>query len=219
MTLAVAGHAGVPTTGASAVIVNLTVVNSPGSGWVTAYPSGSPQPLASNLNVDAAGETRPNMATVPLGPDGSIKLWDTAGGDLLADMLGYVTSAAAPSTDSGRFVAVSPQRFLDTRTVMGGPAPVAPNGTITTTPVGHGVPAGAGAAVTNLTATASTGPGYITAFPAGQPRPVASNLNVTRAGQTIANQAIVKLGSGSGISLFDSGGGHLIGDVFGWFTS
>jgi hypothetical protein len=96
---------------------------------------------------------------------------------------------------------------------------VAPNGTISTTPVGRGVPAAAGAVVANVTATASTGAGYITVYPTGQPRPLASNLNITHAGQTVANQVEGKLGSGSAISLFTSGGGHLIADVFGWFTA
>ena len=79
---------------------------------------------------------------------------------------------------------------------------------------------GAGAAILNVTVTAPTAPGYITAFPASISNPpLASNLNFIR-GQTIANLAVVRLGSG-GVMLNNGSPGktHLIVDVSGYFLS
>ena len=47
--LQVAGGAGVPAN-ASAVVMNVTVTNPAAAGFVTVWPCGQPQPLASNLN-------------------------------------------------------------------------------------------------------------------------------------------------------------------------
>ncbi|MEO6122472.1 MAG: hypothetical protein ABIR32_02090, partial [Ilumatobacteraceae bacterium] len=49
-------------------------------------------------------------------------------------------------------------------------------------------------------------------------RPEASTLNVTFAGQHIANLAIVPLGADGRVSLFSQSGAHLLADVAGWFT-
>jgi hypothetical protein len=94
--------------------------------------------------------------------------------------------------------------MLDTRNGMGAPAGKVPdNGTITLQVTGRGgVPAtGVSAVILNVTATDATQPGFVTAWPAGGGQPVASNLNVERAGQTIPNLVIVPVGPGGGVSL------------------
>jgi hypothetical protein len=45
------------------------------------------------------------------------------------------------------------------------------------------VPADAASVALNVTATNTTGPGYLTIFPCGQTAPTASNVNYTGAGQ------------------------------------
>ncbi|MBC6447568.1 hypothetical protein GPZ80_10335 [Actinokineospora sp. HBU206404] len=60
---------------------------------------------------------------------------------------------------------------------------------------------------------------YVTAYPAGEPVPLASNLNLT-AGQTAPNLAIVKVGAGGRISLYNHNGAtHLVVDVLGWIAT
>lgn len=56
-------------------------------------------------------------------------------------------------------------------------------------------------------------------YPAGQPRPVASNLNFS-AYETVPNLAIVKGGNGQ-ISFYNASGGQLqlIVDEYGYFIS
>jgi len=59
------------------------------SGFVTAYPAGSPLPLASNLNLEGPGQTLPNHVTVPLGTGGAFTLYTQSGSHLIADLTGY----------------------------------------------------------------------------------------------------------------------------------
>lgn len=85
----VAGANGVPT-GALAAVFNLTVTSPKSFGFVTAYPSGSGLPNASNLNF-AIGQTVPNLVSVPIGPDGKVTLANQSKGSaqLIADLAGY----------------------------------------------------------------------------------------------------------------------------------
>ena len=50
----IAGRGGVPASGASAVVFTLTAAEADGPGFVTAWPTGQPQPFVSALNVDPA---------------------------------------------------------------------------------------------------------------------------------------------------------------------
>src|ERR1700733_11287297 len=58
----VPGVGGVPATGVTAVVVNVTVVGPTSSGYVTLFPEGTTQPVVSNLDF-TAGETLANLAT------------------------------------------------------------------------------------------------------------------------------------------------------------
>ncbi len=82
----VAGVGGVPS-GAKAVAVNVTVTNTPTSGYLTAFPGGT-QPTASNLNW-TRGETVPNLAIAELSPSGTLSLYCSAGTDVIVDVLGW----------------------------------------------------------------------------------------------------------------------------------
>src|SRR5207245_2703186 len=66
-----------------------------------------------------------------------------------------------------------------------------------------GVPAtGVAAAILNVTVTQPTANGYLTVYPAGSGRPLASNLNFV-AGQTVPNLVEVALGTGGKVSAFN----------------
>jgi LPXTG-site transpeptidase (sortase) family protein len=80
-----------------------------------------------------------------------------------------------------------------------------------------GVPAGAGAVALSVTLTSSEAAGFVTAYPARTTRPLASSVNTSTPGNTVANHAIVPV-SAAGVSLFTLGGAHLVTDLMGWFT-
>jgi hypothetical protein len=88
----VGGVAGIPAS-VSAVVFNMTVTQPQNDGFVTAYPSGTTQPNASNENF-AAGQTVPNSVAVRVGGDGKVALFNRSNGTthLIADVAGYFLS-------------------------------------------------------------------------------------------------------------------------------
>jgi hypothetical protein len=117
---------------------------------------------------------------------------------------------------------VTPTRIADTRTGSGKPYAgqhLAAAGTlaIQVTGVG-GVPAGADAAVVNLTVPAGTsGTRFLTAYPGGT-HPVANSLYYT--GHTAFNEVTVKLSSSGTFTLYNSSGTtDVVVDVLGYYTS
>src|ERR1700716_2353016 len=56
----VTGQGGVPTTGVAAVVMNLTVTSTTAPSYLTVFPAGGTQPLASNINW-VPGQTVPNL--------------------------------------------------------------------------------------------------------------------------------------------------------------
>ena len=215
----VLGVAGVPGSGVMAVVVNLTVTDAKSSGYITAYGNGTPRPTTSNLNF-VAGQTVPNLAIVPVGADGKIRLFNGSGGNvaLLADIAGYLRSGA-PAV-SGAFTTLTPSRLLDTRIGSGASGPVAAGSSVAVTVLGHGgVPAaGVAAVVVNLTATAPSAPGYLTAYADGAVRPTASVLNFG-IHQSVPNLAVVPVGADGKIRIYNGSGGttHLLADVAGYY--
>lgn len=217
----VEGVAGVPTEDLVAVALNVTATNAGGPGFVTVWPSGQGRPLTSSLNLTAVGQTRPNLVIVPVGDDGKVSLFASNGADLLADIAGYFVDQTGPSND-GRLVTLPPTRIFDTRpgAVSGPKGRLTPGTSINVKVAGEGgVPVtGVAAVILNLTATNALGPGFITAWPAGDERPQASVINVNSADETAPNQVIVPVGADGEISLFSQSGADLLGDVAGYVT-
>jgi hypothetical protein len=213
----VTGRGGVPPTGVSAVVVNLTAVTPTGSGYLTAYPSGGTAPLASNVNF-VPGQVVPNLAFVKLGADGSFTIRNGSAGvtEVLADVAGYVMDGAV--TGSGMFVALTPSRILDTRNS----SPVPASGVKTLTVAGAGgVPAtGISGVVLNVTVVAGGSPGYLTVYPADVAAPLASNLNFVP-GQVVPNLVAVKTSAAGAVAIRNASGSpnHVIADVAGYFTA
>ena len=83
----VTGRNNIPA-GATSVVVNVTVTEPTGDGYVTVYPCGIEPPLASNLNF-VAGQTIPNMVISKLAADGTICLYNSQPTQLIADVDGY----------------------------------------------------------------------------------------------------------------------------------
>jgi hypothetical protein len=97
--LHVLGNGGVPTTDVTAVALNVTVVDPTAQSYVTVWPTGAPQPNASNLNF-TAGTTIPNLVIAKVGTNGNISLYNHDGTThLLADIVGYFTDGEPPPGD------------------------------------------------------------------------------------------------------------------------
>ncbi len=88
----ITGQCGIPS-GAQAVSANLTVTNTLGPGFISAYPQGAAFPGVSTLNF-VAGQTLANAAVVPLGPTGAMSVVaGVSGTDFIIDVNGYYTAA------------------------------------------------------------------------------------------------------------------------------
>jgi peptidoglycan hydrolase-like protein with peptidoglycan-binding domain len=98
--VAVAGVAGVPAGPAGAVALNVTIVNPTAATYLTVWPSGAPQPTASNLNAIVG--TVPNMVTVGLGADGRVSVFNFAGSaDVVIDVAGWFDGTGGVAAASG----------------------------------------------------------------------------------------------------------------------
>jgi hypothetical protein len=202
----------------TAVVLNVTVTQPVNGGFVSAYPDGTPVPKSSNLNFNK-GETVPNLTTVMIGQDGNVDLYTDATTHLVADVEGYYVA----STSGGGYHPISPLRLLDTRKGTGAPAQaVGPGKSVTLKVAGNGsIPAtGVVAAAMNVTVTGPTTGGVIIAYPAGVTTPNVSNVNYAP-GETVANMAVVKLGTNGEVEFTNSSKGtvQLIADISGYYTT
>jgi CSLREA domain-containing protein len=214
--LTVANRGGVPID-ADAVVLNVTVTEGAGPGFVTVYPCGSSRPLTSNLNF-SPGQSVPNAVIAKIGFGGAVCLYVSAGTQLIADVTGYFPPGSS-------YNSLVPARLLDTRagspTVDGqfqGGGAVPHGGTVELTVTDRGgIPADATAVVLNVTVTETAGSGFVTAYPCGQAFPVASNVNYV-AGQTVPNLVITKVGAGGKVCLFSEASAQLVADASGYFA-
>jgi len=82
----------VPGAGVAAVVGNLTVTETDGPGYVTAYATGVSRPYASSVNASRVGQTVSNHLTVTVGGDGTITLFCQVGGHVVFDVTGWYTA-------------------------------------------------------------------------------------------------------------------------------
>jgi hypothetical protein len=214
--LPVLGRFGVPASGVDAVALNVTVTGASEPSFLTVWPTGSPFPLASSLNM-APGQTVPNLVIAKVGIDGTVSIANGLGSThVLADIVGWSGSATFLRS-------MAPERILDTRDGTGVPVrgKVGPSGVVELAVTGaRGVPqAGVDAVILNVTVSEATAPSFVTVWPTGQQLPVASNLN-TMPGETNPNLVVAKVGANGRISLFNAAGTvHLLADLVGWIPT
>ena len=210
------GRGGVPAD-ADAVFLNVTAVSPAAAGYLTVYPCGTTRPLASNVNY-ATGQVIPNAVLAKIGTDGKVCIYTLAATDIVIDVNGYVPDGASPST-------VVPARVLETRsgaayqTIDGKSQGIGRRtaGTVTElTVTGRGgVPADADAVFLNVTAVSPAAAGYLTVYPCGTTRPLASNVNYTT-GQVIPNAVLAKIGTDGKVCIFTLAATDIVIDVNGY---
>jgi alpha-tubulin suppressor-like RCC1 family protein len=204
-------------------------------GYANTNNIGDDEPPLSGGFVDVgAGRTvravsAGSRATCALLDNTTIRCWGSAANGAIGsgqplDIGDDETPGQAPTVNfigTAAFKPLPPARVLDTRPGPDpGPKGIVPRrGSIDVQITGvGGVPTtGVYAVVLNVTIAGSLDRGFVTAYPAGTPRPTASNINVTGPGRTAPNSVIVPLSPTGKITLYAHGGGDLIADVFGYF--
>ncbi|HEX2782833.1 MAG TPA: Ig domain-containing protein, partial [Ilumatobacteraceae bacterium] len=206
--LSIAGLTGIPVD-ASWVVLNVTATNAAMSGFITVFSCDVAMPLTSNVNF-LANQTVASSVSVSLDDSGGVCIVSDVATDVVIDISG----AYSPSEGIGRLAAVEPYRIADTREDGGKVAA----GTLYLVDVaGHGMPDDATAVLLNITVDGPTSAGFVTAYPCGGDVPLASNLNFL-AGQTIANSAVVRIGSNHAVCFYVSKSTDLVVDVNGSYS-
>ncbi|MEU4713110.1 right-handed parallel beta-helix repeat-containing protein [Micromonospora purpureochromogenes] len=201
---------GVPAADITAVVLNVTATQPTSAGFLTVYPDGVKLPDASNVNF-VPKETVPNLVTVPMS-NGKLRIRNTGSGTVhvVADLQGWYGAKGSGLRT------LAPTRMLDTRAGTAGPFPA---NTTRQVDLSGKLPAGATAAILNVTVTRPTANGVLKVFPAGSTVPVASNLNFAT-GQTIPNLVTVPVVAGK-VSIHNASSGttHVIADLAGYYGS
>jgi prepilin-type processing-associated H-X9-DG protein len=218
--VAVDGQGGVPSSGVSAALVNLTVTNGTASSYLTAYPSGTARPSSSNLNFTPR-QTISNRAIVPVGSDGALTIWNFAGSvDVVVDVVGWISDSSALAANTGQFIGLAPARVLDTRT-SGGPLTA---GSRSFMVAGQGgVPAMTDAApatavVLNVTVADPQAAGFFTLYASGSTQPQTSDVNFP-AGALLSNLVVVRLGADGKVAIYNLiGSATAVVDVLGYIN-
>src|SRR5262245_37363221 len=172
-------------------------------------------PVPGNANP-SSGDVIPNWSTPPT--------WSPQTAVGPSSALSSRAAAAAQASSPLPFVGMTPCRIADTRgNGFGGafgPPPLvsaAPRGSTRWSQCG--IPTSAAAVSLNVTVTNTQGPGFLSVYPQGGAIPPVSTLNFT-AGQTVANAAVVPIGTGGAITAVAGvSGTDLIIDVNGFYGS
>jgi hypothetical protein len=192
-----------------AVALNVTVVSPASAGFITVWPCDVARPLSSNVNY-VAGQVVPNGVVAPVSADGTVCLFSLSPTDVVVDLAGWFPGQS--------FTGSTPTRLVDTRDGTGGQTGVitaadelsVPVHNITLNVGGQDqlVPVTATAAALNVTVVNPAGAGFITIWPCGIERPLASNLNYV----------IAPIGNLSSVCVYSNSPTDVIVDIAGWFS-
>lgn len=214
---------------ARAALVNLTLADTAGPGFLRVWNTDGLRPQTSTSNADGADAFVANAAVVPLDSDGRFIVETTTTARVIADVMGWFEPVEG-AVEAGRFVALTPQRITDTREVPGDPNdPASDNRFVDTadgikvSPLGTaGLPndGSVDSVAISIGALASdeTPGGYVGAYPSGSSYPGTSNVNVL-GGDVRANMVVVPLGADGAFNLKMLNIQDVVVDVLGYFTS
>ena len=192
---------------ADAVAVNLTATGADSPGFLTAYPCGDTVPNVSNVNF---GPTEPvaGSAFVPTSDDTICVFASTPMVDVIVDITGSFIAGAGL-----KFVPAEPTRMIDTRSGVGGWAPIHGRQQTIDSRV---APAGAQAVTGTLTIVSPVTGAFLTAYGCGTP-PETSSVNAD-ARLVLANALTVGVSADGRLCLTASAVTHSLFDTTGWWV-
>ena len=205
----------IPPSGVAAYSLNFTVVPHGRLGYLTAWPTGQPQPTVSTLN-DVLGRVIANAAIVVAGTGSEVSVYPTNDTDLIIDINGYFAAAGQGGLS---LYGVQPCRVIDTRHIGSGQpfsGTLTPPVDVVNSPCG--VPTTAQAYVFNATVAPVGSLGYLTLWPDGGDQLLVSTLNAAD-GSLSNNMAIVPAGTQGKIDAYAGYGlTQLILDISSYFA-
>ena len=229
-TVQIAGNDGgkLPSSGITAVALNVTSTASQGAGFLTAYADGTNTPTASNVNF-TAGQTIANSVITPVGSDGKIRIFNGSAKPtaVVVDVVGYYSAASVSA-----YVPIDPTRIVDTRQSYSPVYGPLPGGAYIYVSLGVANGSVTGF-VLNTTVTETTSSGDLIVSPDSNTlaayqnktavwpsHPSASTLNWTK-GETVPNLAQASGGANGIVDFWNSSSGSiaLVVDMFGLYQN
>jgi hypothetical protein len=219
---------GVPPTGVTAVVVNVTAITPNRNTFITVYPAGASRPATSNLNP-LTGTVIANLVEVGVNGSGQMDVFNDVGTTgLIVDVEGYVSSASTGLYNP----LAAPVRICDTRAAgpginpnqcnVGGTHPINGGASLSFavhTSTDNVPPSNVSAVVFNLTAINPTVNTVLTAYPGLTSAPTASNLNLS-ANTVLPNRVVVPVGTDGTVDIKNSiGSVNVAVDIDGYFTT
>ena len=211
------GERGVPSTGVSAVSLNITASGADATGFITVWPCGSTQPSTANVYFSGPQSVTGEVLAA-IDTTGKVCIASSTPAHISVDVNGYFTAGLRVT---------SLQRVVDTRadSAQGlrevAKVKLARKGVLRvkmTDLVVAGVPAtGVGAVVLNITAMNSVRNGYIKAYNCAK-RPKVWNLSFSQ-NVPASTMAVVPVKSSTGeVCIYSSAETDVLLDVMGWFA-
>ncbi|MEM8745530.1 MAG: SpoIID/LytB domain-containing protein [Actinomycetota bacterium] len=215
---------------ATGVALNVTVVRPAQRGFATVWPCASERPFVSSLNYEA-GDTLANSIIAPVDPDGTVCLYSSQGTHLVVDAAGWfdgpIDDGDSFGATNGPFVGVSPVRLVDTRDGTGGRTsavtptsplaiPIAGRSLVTAAGATVDVPADVAAVSLNVGVVRPDRNGFVTVWPCGVDRPLASNVNFD-AGAIVSNGVVAPVGDDGRVCIHVEAVAEVVVDLAGFF--
>lgn len=205
--LDVADRAGVAPD-AAAVVINVTAVRAEELGFITVHPCLPDLPVAASLNF-TPGANRGNELIAQLNDRGQLCLFTSSEIHVTVDVVGFVPAGSA-------ITPVLPQRLVDTRQTTKRP----PNSELrvqvtTSANTAPFVPAGASAAIVNVTVVQPEDGGFVTVYPCLATLPLASSLNYVERVNG-GNELVARLSESGELCLFTNQRTHFTVDIVGY---
>jgi hypothetical protein len=217
--LSVLGRGGVPSTGVSSVVINLTAYDASEDTSIKVWAAGWSEPVNPDLYA-SVGTTNSMMCIVPVGNEGEISLENLNGTvDLTVDVHGYFLT-----TESG-YTPIDQVRLMETRAgqdtndlLYNTVGQLVTNTSYPLQVCGRmGMPFGATAAVLKVTTSNSTEDGSLTIWGDGVVPDVSQVKFVD--GKTTSNTTIVPLSSLGFVNLKASAAVDVAVDIVGWLPA
>jgi hypothetical protein len=214
-----AGVGGVPTSGVSAVALNLGAKNTISDCWVEVQPNGTATNFAYPRVYTYSGYTAQQLAVVPMSAGGNVAFTtNCASTNIYLDVEGYYLSASNGSSGDVYVPIESPTRVIDTQTNTGitgqmtagrivqGSNAVAVAGVA-------GVPAYADVVALSVQALNALAGGYNTIWTDGTPQPTQSSTIDVDPNVPQSNLVFVQTGANGKIDVADPSGGSQSNDL------
>lgn len=199
---------------AKAVMMNVAAINPLTNGFLTIFACDVDRPNAASVNF-AGGAVRSNSVTSGIGVDGDVCIYASQTVEVAIDVNGYVPVDGSPDP-------LVPARIVETRigpdnkTVDGefeGEGPVQAGKVLKVEVAGRGgIAADAETAVLNIATIGPEGPGFATAYPCGEDRPNAANVNYA-GGDVNSNSVVAKIGEDGKVCIYTFAKTDLVVDV------